>query len=392
MNSGDGRGARTQQTTAPTPVTTPRVYDNDGSLRALTRDFGAAWVAGIAMVVAMVLIAAIENLPIRDPDNLIPGYIRFPGIVLLAVLADIVPRVLWRARRTPWRPSALVGRWREVVTERWPASHLKFVLAGISAWYLCYATFRNLKSMAPFVNGHLWDIDMARLDRFLWLGREPAEVLHDLFGTGIAAHFFSGVYMVWIGLVPITIAIALTWTRHTRAGAWYVTAVAFDWMLGAALYLLLPSVGPIYSDPEMFASLPTTSVTTLAESMLAERQAVVGDPWGSGSMQTIAAFASLHVGIMVTICLMVEYVGLSKLIRVCAWVFLALTVLATIYLGWHFFVDTIAGAALGSFTVWAAAMATGNHVGLRPRLRRGDGDEAQSPEVTAAAGPSARPR
>ena len=94
----------------------------------------------------------------------------------------------------------------------------------------------------------------------------------------------------------------------------------------------------------------------------------LGDVFGSGTLQTIAAFPSLHVGIMVTICLIVQYVGLARWIRVVSWVFLGLTVLATIYLGWHYFVDVIAGAAVGSVTVWAAALATGNHVGLRPRL------------------------
>ena len=333
--------------------------------------FVFAWAAGLVMALATVLIAAVEDLPILDPDSFIPGYIRFPLIVLGGVLLDIVPRALWRARREPF---TLVARWRDVVAERWTKPQVKFALHGVGAWYLTYAAFRNIKSMAPFVNERLYDIDLGRIDRFLFLGHEPAQLLHDVMGTGWAAHVMSGVYMVWIVMVPVTIAIALVWTRHTRAGSWYVTAVAFDWMLGAATYLLLPTVGPIYSDPDTFSMLPTTYVSELQSSMLADRQAVVADPWLADTLQTIAAFASLHVGIMVTICLIVEYVGLARWIRVGAWVFLALTVLATVYLGWHFFVDTLAGAALGSATVWMAAMATGNHVGLRPRLRRDDDD------------------
>jgi hypothetical protein len=68
---------------------------------------------------------------------------------------------------------------------------------------------------------------------------------------------------LWIGLVPVSIAIALVWTRHKQAGAWYVTAVAVDWCLGATIYLLLPTVGPIYSDPSSFAGLPHTYVSDL---------------------------------------------------------------------------------------------------------------------------------
>lgn len=340
---------------------------------ALERNFGYAWAAGIVMAAATVMFSVVAELPIRDPDSLIPGYIRFPAIVLLAVAADVLPRLVYRARG---RFATYGETFRDIMRERWTRAHCLFALGGVGAWYLTYATFRNLKSFVPFVNGNNWDPQLREIDQFLWFGHDPAVVLHDLLGTGVAAHFFSYVYFVWIALVPISIAIALVWTRRTTAGSWYVTAVAFDWMLGAAIYLAVPSTGPVYTPAqrEQFADLPHTYNTDLANTLLEDRTAVLDDVFGSGTLQTIAAFPSLHVGIMVTICLVVQYVGLARWIRVVSWVFLGLTVVATTYLGWHYFVDVIAGAVVGSVTVWAAALATGNHVGLRPRLQR-DADE-----------------
>ncbi len=342
----------------------------------------------------MVVFAAIGELPIRDPDSLVPGYIRFPAIVLGAIGLDIVPRVLWRARRAP---RAVVEKWREVVRERWPAAHWRFAVGGVTAWYVCYAAFRNLKSMAPFINGKTWDSEFARLDRALWFGHDPAQVLHDVLGTGLAAHVLSTVYFVWIVLVPVSIAMALVWTRHPRAGSWYVTAVAFDWALGSLFYILFPTVGPVYNYAQrgQFAGLPETYNSRLAESMWDDRVAVMGDRFASGTLQTIAAFPSLHVGIMVTICLVVTYIGLDRWVRITAWVFLGLTVLATLYLGWHFFVDVLAGAALGSFSVWLAALATGNHAGLRPQLLRADDtgtdDEQRVSPTSVSSGTSGTP-
>ncbi|HWM05693.1 MAG TPA: phosphatase PAP2 family protein, partial [Actinophytocola sp.] len=156
--------------------------------------------------------------------------------------------------------------------------------------------------------------------------------------------------------------------------------VAFDWMLGALIYLLVPTVGPVYSDPDQFTDLPHTYVTWLAETLLDDRTAVLADPWAAGTLQTIAAFASLHVGIMMTICLVAHFVRLARWIRVSAWVFLAMTCLSTVYLGWHFFVDVLAGLALGSLCVWLGALATGNRVGLRPRLKV----ESEEPEPAAS--------
>ncbi len=357
-----------------------------GALQA-ARQFWLAWAIGAAMAAVMLVLAVVEDLPLRDPDDdILPSYIRMPLIVFGTILVDIVPRVIHRARlagrgrlRSAWSPRALGGLWREVVAERWPASHWWFAINGVIAWYLTYATFRNIKSMAPFVNGADWDDTMADVDRFLFAGHDPAAVLHAWFGTDLMAHLMSAVYVIWIVLIPTSIAIALVWTRHTSAGSWYVTAVAVDWCLGALLYLLLPSLGPIYAQPSQFADLPHTFNSTLQEGLWTDRVAVMADPWAADTLQTVAAFASLHVGIMMTICLVVRLIGWPRWLQLTGWVFLGLTVLSTVYLGWHYVVDVIGGIALGAFAVWVAGIATGNRDGWRVRLNPADPEESSSP-------------
>ena len=102
--------------------------------------------------------------------------------------------------------------------------------------------------------------------------------------------------------------------------------------------------------------------------MIQDRHTVLFDPFATHAVQTIAAFASLHVGIMVTVCLMVELLGMKRWIRIAMWAFLVVTVLATVYLGWHYFVDTLGGAVLGAAGVWIAALGTGNHERGWPRM------------------------
>ncbi len=298
-----------------------------------------------------------------------------------------MPRTLWlslgRDRSVTGVPRTLV----RVVRERWPWEHTRFALAGLGAWYLTYAAFRNLKSYVPFVNRSLWDATLERLDRVLWLGHDPAVVLHALFGTGWAAEFFSFVYVAWIVFVPVSLVVALVWSRERAAGAWYVTAVAVDWVLGVAIYFAVPTRGPVYARPDDFAALPHTFVTTLQESMIADRYTVLADPWATHAVQSIAAFASLHVGIMVTVCLMAELLSLHRVVRGALWVFLVVTVLATVYLGWHYFVDALGGAAIGAAAVWIAALGTGNHDRGRPRLTH-----ATSPSEPVRQGAVAQPR
>jgi PAP2 superfamily len=343
--------------------------------------FGFAIVLSIALAATAGAVAVTYHLPLRDPDGVaVPTYVRLPIILLLAFLTDVVPRAAWRGRSVVRFPRTLVA----VIRERWPWEHTRFALVGLGAWYLTYAAFRNLKSFVPFVNRELWDSTLEKLDHIMFLGHDPATVLHHVFGVGWAAHFFSTVYVAWIVLVPVTLVIALVWSRDRVGGAWYVTAVAVDWVLGVATYFVVPTLGPVYAKPEDFSALPHTYVTTLQDSMIQDRYTVLFDPFGTHAVQTIAAFASLHVGIMVTVCLMAELLHMKRWIRWSMWGFLALTEIATVYLGWHYFADTLGGVVLGVAGVWIAALGTGNHVRGRMRLHVTDKAPVESRQPVAA--------
>jgi membrane-associated phospholipid phosphatase len=185
-------------------------------------------------------------------------------------------------------------------------------------------------------------------------------------------------------MVPASLVVALVWSRDARAGAWYVTAIALDWVLGVATYFAVPTLGPIYSRPEMFDDLPRTDVTGLQEMMMSERHEVLVNPFTTQAVQTIAAFASLHVAISVTMCVMAELLRLHRTVRVFLWVFLALTVVATVYLGWHFFVDALGGAVIGTAAVWIAAKGTGNS------FRRRSASDVTTPVAAPDPGPTRR--
>lgn len=322
----------------------------------------------IALAVTATAVAAVYDLPLRDPDGAqVKTYVRLPLILLATFLVDVVPRALRRSGGVQRFPASLAA----VVRERWPRDHVRFALVGLGAWYVTYVAFRNLKSYVPFVNGDLHDDTLARIDRLLWLGHDAAGVLHDVLGTGAAAHILSFIYVAWIVLVPASLVIALVWSRDVRAGEWFVTAIAVDWALGVATYFAVPTLGPIYTEPALFADLPETWVASLQATMIQERAEVLLDPFATEAVQTIAAFASLHVGITVTVCLMAELLDLPRWLTRSLWIFLGLTVLSTVYLGWHYFADALGGGLIGALGVLVAAWGTGNHRrGVPERISR----------------------
>ena len=88
----------------------------DGILRPMNKEgFRFAAYVALAMGALTLVMAWIYDLPVRDPDSVAgPTWLRLPGILLLAFLADVVPRALWRARNPlrawphfpPWSGSA----------------------------------------------------------------------------------------------------------------------------------------------------------------------------------------------------------------------------------------------------------------------------------------------
>ncbi len=328
------------------------------------RSYGFAVVLALGLAATAYVVAAVHGLPLRDPDGAIgPAYLWLPAVITAAVLVDVLPRVVARA----WSAGGLRRSLVEVWQERWPARQVQLVLVGLGSWYLTYAAFRNLKSFLPFVRNGVDDAALASLDRVLMFGRDPADLLHDLLGTGVAAHLLSFAYVAWIVFVPLTLAVAMVWSRNTALGAWYVTAITLDWVLGVATYYALPTLGPVYREPEQFADLPHTWVTSLQESMMAERVEVIVDPYATTAVQTIAAFASLHVGILMSACVVAHLARLHAVVRWSLWAFLAVTVLATVYLGWHYVTDAVGGVIIGTLAAWLAAVATRNGERVLPR-------------------------
>jgi hypothetical protein len=212
----------------------------------------------------------------------------------------------------------------------------------------------------PMIRDGSWDATFAQMDEALTLGQDPAVLLHQLLGRGIAAEVMSFVYIAWLVFIPISLAAALVWTRDVRRGMWYITAVSIDWVLGVALYYAFPTVGPVYAEPENYARLADTPNSRLAAMMLDERAEVLADPWTTSAVQNIAAFASLHVAITVTAVIIAWRVGLSRWVRQGLLLFLGLTVLATVYLGWHYLVDAFGGFVVGALAAYLAAVAMGS--------------------------------
>jgi hypothetical protein len=335
-------------------------------------DHGWLWriwaVVGVFAVVTGVWSRHV-GIPLRDPHGDI--LLKRIGLSLgLAVVLALVDAVRRSRQSRPLRRGV-----RGVLRERWTRRRTVLTLGGLLAYHLVYFCYHNLKSWD--VLNHPRDGSLLRWDRWLFLGHSPAVLLHHALGEHLAAYALMVVYESFSTLVSVTVVAAIVFTDRIRDGYVFIASAIYVWILGVASYYLIPSLGPFQSAPQEFAGLPHTMIQDTQARYLGQRAYLLAHPQAHDAFAQVSAFASLHVAITCLILLMARYYRL----RMATWAmtaFLFGTVLATVYLGWHFFVDDLAGVAiafsgvaLGRLTVYPRGRRTPTEAGAESGARAG---------------------
>jgi len=236
------------------------------------------------------------------------------------------------------------GGWtiNEAITEvrrRWHRERLALAFSGLLALAFSglLASYHNLKSWNAFKSPR--DDQMLRLDRWLFFGHSPAVLLHDMFGQHLATYVLAVVYESFSYLVPLSFVAALVFANRIRDGCVFLASSLWVWILA----------------PNEFAGLPHTWITSAQATYMADRAHFLQHPAANDACNSVNTFASLHVGFTCMVLLMLRYYGFRRATRVMT-VYLVAGVISTIYLGWHFAIDDVAGVVLAILAVlpWPA--------------------------------------
>ena len=338
-----------------------------------TGGFRFAVVLSLALAATAVAVALTYHLPLRDPDGVaVPDLRPAPD----HPAAGLPPRRGPPCRVARPLPGPVPRTLAAVVRERWPWEHIRFALVGLGAWYLTYAAFRNLKSFVPFVNRNLWDTTLATSTGSCSSATSLRTCCTAC--SAPASRPTSSPSCTSRGSCSCRSRWSSPWSgratdrrrvvRHrgrpsTGCSAWRRTS----WCRRS---------GPS-TRAQDFVALPHTYVTTLQDAMIQDRytcSSTRSRPRRADDRGLrVAARRDHGDGLPDGRAAAHEARGSGSAM----WVFLALTVVATVYLGWHYFVDALGGAVLGAAGVWIAALGTGNHErggrGSGPRARAGRG-------------------
>jgi hypothetical protein len=277
-------------------------------------------------------------MPVRTLDSL-PISIAIAFIVQALVGCAI--RLAFAARRGDARE--LLATYR---SKLWIVDTFRLaIFSGLWAH-----TYSWIKLATPILHPRLFDQQLWNLDRILCFGYSPNIFLLTLFSKPEALQVIDWIYAIgFLGSVNV-IGIYFASAPDHRLRIAFMNSNALLWLVGAWLYVAVPSLGPAYRFPEVWLPMAKLLERTqhfqrlLMSNYKALLLAPQKNPQAINILFGVAAFPSLHVAFQV-----LAFCWMRRLTKWGGIVFGSFAIfifIGSIVTGWHYLIDGIAGGVL----------------------------------------------
>ena len=263
------------------------------------------------------------------------------GWFLLQTLAGMGVRLVLAYRRGAARE--LLATYRSA---GWIVDTLRMaIFSGV--WVHTYGW---IKLAIPILHPRLFDQQLWNLDRAICFGYSPNIFLLTIFSAPpvLRAIDVTYGYLFFITLILAGSFFGSEPERRIRIA--FMNSNTLLWLVGAWLYVAVPSLGPAYRFPEVWLPLAhLLQVTQFYQRLLmlnydSMLSSLRGMQRPVNILFGVAAFPSLHVGFQTLVFLWMR--RLTKwggtLFGICALVIC----IGSVVTGWHYLIDGIAGALL----------------------------------------------
>ena len=272
------------------------------------------------------------------------GYFVIGLVVTVAGGVILMLRSMWHlVRAGEQHPAAVL-----LAQLRANRSRILVGMLGIQLVVLQVGSLTWLKSMMPLVVPFWADPMLADLDQAIF-GTDPWRLL---MWMKPAEPLIDYVYALWFpakSLVMFSILVSPPGFRKSRAALAYFFTIGLFGVIGQYAF---SSAGPLFYEiagfGSRFADMPLTPVVQSARAYLWNVYLTGGDNIGAG----ISAMPSIHVALAAWIAFSVRSV--FPRLAILGWTFFGFILVGSVYLGWHYAVDGIAGT-LAAVVSWKLA-------------------------------------
>ncbi|WP_315927260.1 phosphatase PAP2 family protein [Mesorhizobium sp. SP-1A] len=241
--------------------------------------------------------------------------------------------------------------------------------------FLVMSAYSGLKVHIEDFSEYSWDSTLADIDKALFFGRDPWTIVHNAFPGVVWAKIFNVFYHLWFFVMFGLWFWVAGMPSNDQSRVAYLFAYAFCWAVGGILIAVtFASVGPCYherllGDPRFSKLMETLQGYDLMAVAVQDQLWDIFVTQSNGVGARLSAFPSMHCASATLFTLF----GFSRN-RPLGWalaIFATFIYIGSVYLGWHYAVDGIAGIVVG-IASWLFGLFIADRMTTRSRSRQID--------------------
>jgi hypothetical protein len=218
-------------------------------------------------------------------------------------------------------------------------------------------TYFWIKLVVPLIHPRLFDQELWDLEQRMFLGFSPNILFLDVLSHPLVLRVIDVSY-ARIFFVSMTVAFMFFLSAPSRRlRVAFMTGNTIMWLIGAWLYMLIPSIGPAFRFPDVW--IPYSEGLQMTQHfqalLMRNYRQVLELPAGTADnvqlMFGVAAFPSMHCAFQMYVFLWMRRLWVYG--EIVFGVFAVVILIGSVVTGWHYLIDGFAGIVLaaGSYLI-----------------------------------------